>query len=50
MTKKTGKVAKKCSDSCKKSCNENIHSINNQEFRYPSLIDRIKILMSQIFP
>lgn len=40
MTKKPAKVVKKKV--------ENIHSIYNQEFRYPSLIDRIKILISQV--
>ena len=40
MTKKTAKVVKK-----KPVVVENIHSINNQEFRYPSLINRIKNLL-----
>lgn len=28
---------------------ENIHSINNQEFRFPSLIQRIKSLWTNLF-
>jgi hypothetical protein len=41
MTKKPGKVVKKKPTVVV----ENIHSINNQEFRYPSLVTRIKKLM-----
>ena len=48
MTKKTGKVVKKCGESCKKSCNENIHSINNQEFRYPTIITRLLTWMNRV--
>ncbi len=44
MTKKPAKVVKKKPPVAM----ENVHSIYNQEFRYPSLIDRIKILMSQV--
>jgi hypothetical protein len=36
MTKKTARSPVK-----KKTMVENIHSINNQEFRYPSLIQRL---------
>ena len=28
---------------------ENIHSINNQEFRFPSLIQRVKELWTNLF-
>ena len=28
---------------------ENIHSINNQEFRFPSLIQRVKELWIKLF-
>jgi len=41
MTKKLVKVVKKKLQSAK----ENIHSINNQEFRFPSLLTRIKNLL-----
>jgi hypothetical protein len=40
MTKKPAKVVKK-----RKGYYTNIHSINNQEFRYPSLVTRIKKLV-----
>jgi len=36
MTKKPAKVVKK-----KPAVVENVHSLYNQEFRYPSLLDRI---------
>jgi hypothetical protein len=40
MTKKPVKVVKKKPQSAK----ENTHSINNQEFRFPSLLTRLKNL------
>ena len=49
MTKIPVKVVNKCKGSCKGSCREktcnNIHSINNQEFRFPSLLTRLKNLL-----
>jgi hypothetical protein len=45
MTKKPVKVVKKCKESCEKKICSNIHSINNQEFRFPSLLTRIKNLL-----
>ena len=44
MTKKPEKVVKK-----RKGYYTNIHSINNQEFRFPSLIQRVKELWSKLF-
>jgi hypothetical protein len=44
MTKKPGKVVKKKT----KSVGENIHSINNQEFRFPCLITRLKEWMNRV--
>jgi hypothetical protein len=48
MTKKPTKCGAKCKKKCKSEVEieikspENIHSINNQEFRYPTIITRIK--------
>jgi len=46
MTKKPTKCGSKCSKKYKSEVEvkspENIHSINNQEFRYPTIITRIK--------
>jgi hypothetical protein len=44
MTKKIIKSPVK-----KKTMVENVHSINNQEFRFPSLIQRVKELWSKLF-
>jgi hypothetical protein len=41
MTKKPAKVVKKKPEIVQK----NIHSMNNQEFRFPSLLTRIKNLL-----
>jgi hypothetical protein len=43
MTKKTGKVVKK-----KPVVVENIHSIYNQEFRYPTIITRLLNWMNRV--
>jgi len=45
MTKMPVRVIKKR----KPKVVENIHSINNQEFRFPSLIQRIKSLWTNLF-
>jgi hypothetical protein len=44
MTKKTTKAPVK-----NKIIHENVHSINNQEFRFPSLIQRVKELWIKLF-
>jgi|LakMenEpi03Aug12_release.lakeMendotaPanAssembly.Ray.scaffolds.fasta_scaffold3530828_1 hypothetical protein len=44
MTKKPGKVVKKKPEIVK----ENIHSMYNQEFRFPSLVTRLKNLLVDI--
>jgi hypothetical protein len=45
MTKIPVRVVKKCKGSCGEKACTNIHSINNQEFRFPSLLTRIKNLL-----
>jgi hypothetical protein len=45
MNKIPVKVVKKCKGSCGEKVCTNIHSINNQEFRFPSLLTRLKNLL-----
>ena len=45
MTKIPVRVVKK-----RKGYYTNIHSINNQEFRFPSLITRLKNLLFKLLP
>lgn len=52
MTKKPTKCGSKCSKKCKSEGEvkspENIHSMSNQEFRFPSLLSRIKTWMNKL--
>jgi hypothetical protein len=45
MNKIPVKIVKKCKGSCGEKVCTNIHSINNQEFRFPSLLTRLKNLL-----
>jgi hypothetical protein len=49
MTKIPVRVVNKCKKSCGEKVCTNIHSINNQEFRFPSLIQRLKTLWTNLF-
>ena len=49
MNKTPVRVMKKCKGSCGEKVCTNIHSINNQEFRFPSLIQRVKELWTNLF-
>ena len=49
MNKTPVRVMKKCEASCGEKVCTNIHSINNQEFRFPSLIQRVKALWKNLF-
>jgi len=50
MTKIPVRVVNKCKGSCREKTCTNIHSINNQEFRFPSLITRLKNLLFRLVP
>lgn len=47
-TKRSSMTTKNCAKICNKKCTENIHSIYNQEFRFPSIITRIKNLLLRL--
>ena len=49
MTKIPVRVMKKSKKSCGEKVCTNIHSMNNQEFRFPSLIQRVKALWTNLF-
>ena len=49
MNKTPVKIVNECKRSCGEKVCTNIHSINNQEFRFPSLIQRVKALWKNLF-
>lgn len=48
IMKQNKKPESKKYGNCKNNCSENIHSINNQKFRFPSIIQRLKEWMMKV--